>query len=163
MKIVLLALDGDAERARKLLANEFSTATIEPVPRSDFENGSLLAKIRLFRRLKPDVLAISLENLNSQRGQNELAIFAALSGARELVLMDARGRLRREGRSRSLLGAPMRMSHEGWLSTLAILESRLELRKLERALRHKPPAIVEKQNGYLISLSFALHRVPGLK
>ena len=144
MKIVLLALDGDVERARKVIANEFSTATIVPVRRSDFEKGSLTSRIKLFRDLRPDVLAISLENLTSQRGQNELALFSALSGARELVLIDARGGLRREGRSRSLYSAPARISHEALLSALTLFESRLKLRTLEKAVRRRKPYEINK-------------------
>lgn len=159
MKIVLLALDGDVERARKSLANEFSTATIEPVPRSAFEKGSVVSRLRYLRRLKADVLAVSLENLSSQRGQNELALFAALSGAQELVLMDARGKLTREGRNRSLVSAPFRLSHEGWLSAVTVLESRLELRKLQKAVRRKTSIALDKANR-LPNITF-LRATPG--
>ena len=133
MRVVLLALDGDVLRARRVLEDKFPEATIVAVSRSSFETGSVAERLNFFRTLRADIFAVSIENLASQHGQNKISLLATLTGASELVLLDAQGRFSSESRGRLLLKTPGRVSRDAWLSSLAIMRSRRELARLEKA------------------------------
>ncbi len=137
MKVVLLALDGKAARARGVLESEFVNANIQVIPRSTVEAGSVSSRLKFLRSLQADVLAVSIENLAIQRGQNEISLLAALSGARKLVMLDAQGHMKLEGRGSILVKSPLRISHDAWLSALAILHSRRELARLEKLVKER--------------------------
>ena len=77
MKVVLLALSGDAARARERLVQLYPRATIETTSRAEFETGSLLNRLSLLRARAPDVLAIATERLAWQRGQHLFMLFGA--------------------------------------------------------------------------------------
>src|SRR5918993_1196453 len=91
MHVVLLALNGDLTGATKAVRKRFPNATISDIPRGKIEESSLFKRLRMLRAEKPDVFAIYMESLDSQRGQNVLTLFCSLSGAKRLALMDARG------------------------------------------------------------------------
>src|SRR5687768_1880493 len=130
MKIVLLALSGDP--ARDKLAQLFPEASIESISRTEFENGSLRVRLASLRARRPDVFAIATERLSWQRGQNLFMIFGALAGAREVVMLDSHGGLRRETRVDLLAGAPAALAEEAATSLFDLLYSRRELLTLER-------------------------------
>ncbi len=134
MKVVLLALDGDEARARKVLQQTFGDSDIESVSRAQIEAAGVAERIRLVRRLHPEVFAISMASFDWQRGQTLLSIFAGTSGAREIVAIDASGRIRRQSNLDVMLRAPLRLLREATLSASAIRESRRELARLERAV-----------------------------
>ena len=78
MKVVLLALSGDAARAHERLAQLYPQAIIETISRAEFETDSLLKRLSLLRAHEPDVFAIATERLAWQRGQHLFMLFGAL-------------------------------------------------------------------------------------
>ena len=147
MKIVLLVLSGHSARDR--LTDLYPGAEIESISRTDFESGSSMQRLAALRARRPDVFAIATERLAWQRGQHLFMIFGALAGAREVVMLDSHGGIRRETRFDLLAGAPAALADEAATSLLDLLYSRRELLSLEH-LRHgfrktktdRPPRIV---------------------
>src|SRR5690349_6055990 len=133
MRVVLLALSG--ESAPQNLAKLFPDASIESISRAEFETGSLRARLASLRARRPDVFAIATERLAWQRGQNLFMIFGALAGAREVVMIDSHGAVRRESRFDLLAGAPAAIADEAIAGLTDLLFSRRELLSLEH-LRH---------------------------
>src|SRR6185369_4069423 len=129
MKVVLLALSGDA--ADEKLAQLFPDASIESISRAEFETGSLRARLASLRARRPDVFAIATERLAWQRGQNLFMIFGALAGAREVVMIDSHGAVRRESRFDLLASAPAAIANEAITGLTDLLFSRRELLSLE--------------------------------
>jgi len=129
MKVVLLALSGDP--ARDKLAQLYPDASIESISRTEFETGGLRQRFASLRARRPDVFAISTERLAWQRGQNLFMIFGALAGAREVVMIDSHGGVRRESRFDLLAGAPAALADEAATSLSDLLYSRRELLSLE--------------------------------
>jgi glycosyltransferase involved in cell wall biosynthesis len=152
MKVVLLALDGEEARARKVLQQTFGDPDIETVSRAQIEAAGVAERIRLVRLLQPDVFAISMGSFDWQRGQTLLSLFAGASGAREIVAIEASGRIRRETNFDVFLRAPWRLVREATSSANAIRESRKELARLERAVANA------KQN--LFTPSSSEHKTP---
>jgi glycosyltransferase involved in cell wall biosynthesis len=134
MRILLLALDGDEVRARKVLQDTFEDAEIASVSRAQIESVGITDRIRLVRSYRPQVFAISMESLDWQRGQTLLSIFAGASGAKEIIALDASGRIRRERKSAVLLNAPFKLAREASSSASAIVETRRQLPRLENAV-----------------------------
>ena len=60
MKIVLLVLSGDPDRAREWLRKRYPNAEIENISRDQLENYPPLRRIRAVRSRRPDVFALSL-------------------------------------------------------------------------------------------------------
>jgi glycosyltransferase involved in cell wall biosynthesis/predicted nucleic acid-binding protein len=131
MKIVLLALSGNP--ARDKLTQLYPQAAIESISRAEFETGSLMKRLAALRARRPDVFAITTERLSWQRGQDLFMIFGALAGAREVVMIDAYGGLRRESRFDLLAGSPATLANEAATGLGDLLQSRRELSTLERA------------------------------
>src|SRR5688572_20583816 len=94
--VVLLVLNGDVGKAREAVLQHFPNATISNIQRARIEGAGLLQRLQMLRAESPEVFAIFMESLDSQRGQNVLKVFCALSGAKRLVLMDARGGFKEE-------------------------------------------------------------------
>lgn len=130
MKVVLLALSGDS--AREKLAQLYPDASIESISRAEFETGSVTKRLASLRALRPDVLAISTERLAWQRGQDLFMIFGAVAGAREVVMVDSHGGLRRESRFNLLAGAPAAVADGVVTGLTDLLYSRRELMSLEK-------------------------------
>jgi glycosyltransferase involved in cell wall biosynthesis len=132
MKVVLLALSGDSapENLAKL-AQLFPDASIESISRTEFETGSLRKRLASLRARRPDVFAIATERLAWQRGQDLFMIFGALAGAREVVMIDSHGAVRRESRFDLLASAPAAIANEAIAGLTDLLFSRRELLSLE--------------------------------
>jgi glycosyltransferase involved in cell wall biosynthesis len=130
MKVVLLALSGDS--ARDKLARLYPAASIESISRGEFENGSLMKRLSSLRARRPDVFAIATERLAWQRGQDLFMLFGALAGARESLLIDSHGGVRRQSRFELLAGAPAAFADEATTSLTDFMQSRRELLTLER-------------------------------
>ncbi len=130
MKVVLLALSGDS--ARDKLANIYPHASIEFISRTEFETGSLRQRLASLRARRLDVFAIATERLAWQRGQDLFMLFGALAGARESVVIDAHGGMRRVSRLELLAGAPAVVADETITGLVDLMQSRRELLTLER-------------------------------
>src|SRR5688572_22978143 len=135
MHVVLLALNGDVTGATQAVRKRFPNAIISEIPRAKIEESSLFKRLRTLRAEKPDVFAIYMESLDSQRGQNVLKLFCSLSGAKRLALMDARGGFREESAGQILFQGPTKLAGEGLRSSLAIINSRRKLGQLEYAVK----------------------------
>jgi glycosyltransferase involved in cell wall biosynthesis len=134
MKIALLVLSGDPDRARDWLQRRYPEALIENVPRNVLESKGPVERIRMLRTLRPEVFAVATEGLAWQQGQGLLLMFGALGGAGRVLLFDAHGGRREELRSGLLLRAPFRFAREAWESWTAVMRARRELAGLERAV-----------------------------
>lgn len=163
MKVVLLALDSNEARARAALRNTFGdSTTILAVSRADIENAGLMQRVKLVRALRPDVFATSMENLEWQRGQTLLSLFAGLSGAKQLVTLDARGQIRRESCASVVLRAPLRLLREVCLSGSAIVRTKRELARLENAVRVSTHEVLEPASPLDKAVEFMfLRATPG--
>ena len=162
MRVVLLAVDGDEARARALLQNAFTDPQIEAVSRAKIESAGVTERIRLVRALRPQVFALSMENLDWQRGQTLLSLFGGVSGAKEIVAVDAAGRIRRESNMEVILRAPVRLLREGWLSASAIWQSRRGLAQLEKAVKQTSPNAFKLTSEDKEALEFVfLRATPG--
>lgn len=146
MKVVLLALSGDS--ARDKLAHLFPEASIESISRAEFESGTLRKRLASLRARRPDLFAIATERLSWQRGQSLFMIFGALAGAREVVMIDSHGGLRRESRFDLLAGAPAVLADELVTGLTDLLYSRRELLTLERE-KQKPTLTKTNRIVYL--------------
>src|SRR5688572_3167570 len=133
--VVMLALNVDVDRASHAVRQRFPNATINNIPRATLEGSSLFKRLQLLRAESPDVFVIFMESLESQRGQNVLKVFCTLSGAKRLVLMDARGGFKEESAGQVLLQGPARFAGEGLRSSLAVINSRRRLSQLENAVK----------------------------
>jgi glycosyltransferase involved in cell wall biosynthesis len=78
------------------------------------------------------VFAIATERLAWQRGQDLFMLFGALAGARESVVIDAHGGMRRVSRFELLAGAPAVVADEAITGLTDLMQSRRELLTLER-------------------------------
>jgi glycosyltransferase involved in cell wall biosynthesis len=142
MKVVLLALGGDARVALETLADLYPRAAVEEISRRDIEGlSSLRARVKSLRARRPDVFAVLTERLAWQRGQTSLLLFGALAGAGRSLLLDNHGARREETRARIMLSAPARVVHEMAASGAAIVRARSRLRRLERELVRNEAAI----------------------
>lgn len=134
MRIVLLALDREPERAEKTLRARYPHAEIEILPLARIENGNAWKRLSALRALTPDVFAVATERLAWQQGQNTLLLFGALGGARTMLLFDAHDGRREKARIGVLARAPLRFAHEALASWAVVRRARRELAKLERAV-----------------------------
>src|SRR5262245_5675499 len=130
MKVVLLALSGDS--ARDKLARLYPDASVESISRTEFETGSVMRRLASLRALRPDVFAIATERLAWQRGQDLFMLFGALAGARESLVLDAHGGMRRASRFELLAGMPAVVADEAVTGLIDLMQSRRELLSLER-------------------------------
>lgn len=135
MKVVLLALSGDAARCQAKLVQLYPQASIETISRSEFETGSLPKRLARLRAHGADVFAIATERLAWQRGQHLFMLFGALAGARDVVMLDSHdGRITRS-RGYLVMGAPVRLGHEALSGAVDLVRSRRELNRLEVAVK----------------------------
>jgi len=159
-KVLLLTLDGNEARARAMLEERFPEASITTVPRSQIESRGVLQSIATLRKLRPDLFVLSMENLAHQRGQNLLTLFAALSGAREVLAIDAQGGDRVEFGGALLAKGPVRLLRESSISGRAIIRSRRQLRELEKAVQSRRKLPTTQKSGGALRMAF-LRATPG--
>lgn len=135
MKVVLLFLSGNLNRARETLGGMYPNASIEELPRSRIESTGMGERLRALRALGPDVFAVMTERLAWQRGQNAFLLFGALAGARRTIILDAHDGRREESRAQSLFRAPTRLAREATISASALMRGARHLRRLELAVK----------------------------
>jgi len=83
MRVLVLVLSGDGERAREDLQQKYAHDSIQFLSRYELENKTAAQRLSIVRGLRPDVFIIVTERLVWQRGQNALFAFGALAGARD--------------------------------------------------------------------------------
>jgi glycosyltransferase involved in cell wall biosynthesis len=134
MRVVLLALSGDSARCQEKLAQLYPQATIETISRAEFETGSLMKRLSCLRAHRPEIFAIATERLAWQRGQHVFMLFGVLAGAREAIVIDSHGGLLQRSRSDLLGLVPLRLGHEAFAGAVDYVQSKRELRRLEREI-----------------------------
>ena len=137
MKVILVVLSGDARRAQERLLELFPGATLETIPRRTIDQGNATSRLRALRRHRPDVFALATESLWWQRGQNQLMLFGAMAGAREILFLDSHGGLRRELRANLLVKSAGRLVRETIASSSVISSARQELARLESEVERR--------------------------
>lgn len=138
LQVLLLALNGDVSSAARTVARQFPSATIINIPRTEIENQPFLKRIQALRSHRPDIFAVFMDNVRAQRGQNLARLLGAIAGAKQIVMLDARGGLIEETRQQVLLKTPQRLAREAALSAKAIVTSQRRLGQLEAAFKTSP-------------------------
>ncbi len=165
LRIVLLVLSGDGERARSALVERYGQqAEIEEIPRAQIETGGMAQRLSVLRALRPDVFAVATERLAWQRGQNAFLLFGALAGARRTIIMDAHDGWREESRARSLVASSSRLAREATISAAALVRAARRLRRLELAVKrheHLKSRPVKKGAEAIASEIVYLRATPG--
>lgn len=141
MKVILVVLSGNSQAQQRLL-ELFPGATVETIPRGVIEKGSVVFRLRTLRRHAPDIFAVATERLAWQRGQDLFMLFGAMAGAREVLLIDAHGGVRREPGRSVLLKAPGRLAREAGFSANVMARARRELVGLEQEVKNYSPSPV---------------------
>jgi len=139
MKVVLLVLSGDTAPALERIRARYPRAEIQSLSRDEIETSNYRRRLKTLRALRPDVFAVGTERLAWQRGQNALLLFGALAGARRVVLLDAQGDVREETRTGIMSRAAFRFALEAAASERAIMDSRVQLKRLEQAVERQSP------------------------
>ena len=161
MKVILVVLSGNSQ-AQQRLQELFPEASIETIPRAVIENGSFMARLRRLRGHAPDIFAVATERLNWQRGQNLFMLFGAMAGAREVLLIDSHGGLRREPGTPLLWKGPGRLARESIFSARVMARARRELATLERNVQnHSPSRVVAKNDDQSQPRIVYLRATPG--
>ncbi|HEU4477796.1 MAG TPA: glycosyltransferase family 4 protein [Pyrinomonadaceae bacterium] len=161
MKVILVVLSGSSQ-AQQRLQELFPEASIETLPRGAIENGSFLTRLRMLRGHAPDIFAVATERLAWQRGQNLFMLFGAMAGAREVLLIDAHGGLRREPRTPLLLKGPGRLARESILSAKVMARARRELATVERNVEnYSPSKVLAKKEDQSPTRIVYLRATPG--
>jgi glycosyltransferase involved in cell wall biosynthesis len=134
MKVVLLVLSGDADRAREALRQKYPDAVIEEISRPQIESLKLSRRVSALRALSPEIFAVATERLTWQRGQDAFLLLGALAGAHDSVVFDSHGGWRQESRMTSFMRAPFRLAREAMISAAVMKRAARELKKLEAAV-----------------------------
>jgi glycosyltransferase involved in cell wall biosynthesis len=135
MRIVLLTLSGDPGIASESLQRRYAEPEIIPFSRASLESGSLRTRLAALRYLKPDVFAVMTESLQWQYGQNALMLFGALGGARESIILDARGAMNAAARAQLVARAPFRIAQNFLRGRLAVQNAGKTLERLEYEIK----------------------------
>jgi glycosyltransferase involved in cell wall biosynthesis len=134
MKAVLITLSGDPDIGLRYLNKRFADSNVEQIPRSLIENGSMRKRLSAVRRLRPDIFCVMTEAVNWQYGQDALMLLGALSGARESLIIDARGSVRSGKRLNLLMFGPLRIGLDVVKGLLAVRRAIKKLALLERQI-----------------------------
>jgi len=143
MKVVLLVLSGDVDRAREALRQKYPDAVIEEISRPQIESLKLSQRVSALRALAPELFAIATERLAWQRGQDAFLLLGALAGAHDSVVFDSHGGRYQESRMMSLMRAPLRLAREAIASASVMKRAARELERLEKAVNDAAPRSYE--------------------
>jgi len=153
MRAVLITLSGDADIGRAAVLDRYSQAEIIDVPRAMLEAGSF-ERLKRVRALRPEIFAVMTEAIAWQYGQDALMLFGSLAGARESVIVDARGGIRSGTRIDLLAKAPARIARCVARGKIAVRRAVRELGRLEEAVQTGSLKPDRKQSGKSISIAY---------
>lgn len=134
MKIALLMLSGDLNRALEELQRRHRDSTVETIGREAFQSASPAQRVRIVRALHPDIFAVATERLIWQRGQDAFLLLGALAGADVSVIFDMHRGWREEVKTHAITRAPAQLAKDLAASKSALRRAERELRKLEAAI-----------------------------
>ncbi len=130
MKVVLITLSGDSDRAVDTVTSLYPGAEIEHASRDMLDNGSLLERLKTVRAKRPDIFAVMTESVEWLYGRQALMLFGALAGASRSVIIDAHGRMLCDERATLLSAAPFRIARGYLLGLSAAGKAKKALSKL---------------------------------
>jgi glycosyltransferase involved in cell wall biosynthesis len=144
-RAVLLDLSGDLNAALEWAASISPGATLKQINKSDLKWTSRREALANVRALGPDIFLAFTADLEAQSACGALVLFAALAGARRIVIGDGRGQTLSRSRAGAFLLEAPRLAIElavgyglivplSWLLTEALGAS-LMFRKVSRASR----------------------------
>ncbi|MGA9769959.1 MAG: glycosyltransferase family 4 protein [Blastocatellia bacterium] len=149
---LLLDLSGDKTAAIAWASDQFPSASIRLIDKSELKWESKREALARIRAMKPRAFALFTSDLQSQSARGSIVLFAALCGARLIVIGDSNGRAIARSRAGAFIIEGARLALEflfgyllivplSWLLTAA-LTAALGFRKTVRASRnnsaHKP-------------------------
>lgn len=144
MKIVLVTLSGDREKAAEILTARYPNAEIVHYSRTLLETGSIFQRRTALSELRPDVFAVMTESLAWQFGQDALMLFGALGGASESLVVDAGGAIRAGRRAELIAKAPLRISRSFARGKSAVRRAARILDRLRRETEKQKKAAPHK-------------------
>ena len=161
-RALLLDLSGDLTAAHEWAASISPEATLKQINKSDLKWTSKREALTAVRALRPDIFLIFTASLEAQSACGALMLFAALAGARSIVIGDGRGRGLSRSRARVFLLEAPRLVLElvvghgliiplSWLLT-AMLGASLRFRKVSRASRSIDPSRIHGESRGLDAL-----------
>lgn len=134
MKLVLLMLGGDEDKARLALSERYPQYSIELMPRREIETGGVIERLKRLRARRLHIFAVAVESTTRQRGADALMLFGALGGAHRCLLLGNDGETRTESRAQILARAPVRSAREALTSVVVVAQAKRELALLERSI-----------------------------
>jgi len=140
MKIALLILSGDPNRAFEELQRRHPDSKIDTIGRDTFQSASPAQRVRIVRRLHADIFAVATERLVWQRGPNAFLLLGALAGADVSVIFDTYGGWREEAKTHAITHAPARLAKD-------FAASRSALRRAERELLNLEAGVAQAQHA----------------
>lgn len=88
---LLLDLSGDKNDAMRWASNHFPTASIRLIDKAELKWESKREALARIRAMKPRLFAIFTSDLQAQSARGSIVLFAALCGARSIVIADSNG------------------------------------------------------------------------
>jgi glycosyltransferase involved in cell wall biosynthesis len=145
--MLLLDLSGDKSAAISWVGDQFPTASIRLIDKGELKWESKREALARIRAMKPRLFAIFTSDLQAQSSRGSILLFAALCGARRIVIGDSNGRAINRSRASALVIEGARLVLEflfgyllivplSWLLTTA-LTAALVFRKTIRASQSK--------------------------
>ena len=161
-RAVLLDLSGDLNAALDWAASIAPNAALKQINKIDLKWTSKSEALTRVRALEPDVFLIFTADIEAQSACALLMLFAALAGARRIVIGDSRGHILLRSRAGVFLVEAPRLVLElvvgygliiplSWLLT-AMLGASLMFREVSRASRRIDPARINGESRGLDAL-----------
>lgn len=143
---LLLDLSGDKNAAISWASNQFPTTSTRLIDKGELKWESKREALARVRAMKPLAFAVFTSDLRAQSAQGSIVLFAALCGARRIVIGDSNGRTLTRSRASAFIIEGARLALEflfgyllivplSWLLTTA-LTAALVFRKTVRASRN---------------------------
>lgn len=144
---LLLDLSGDKNAAINWACDQFPTASIQLIDKAELKWESRREAFARIQAMKPRAFAIFTSDLQAQSARGLMILFAALCGARRIVIADGNGRTISRSRAGAFIIEGVRLVFESlfgyllivplsWLLT-ASLGGALVFRKTVRASRRR--------------------------
>jgi glycosyltransferase involved in cell wall biosynthesis len=109
---LLLDLSGDKQSALRWAESQLPDAQIQTVNKADLKWGSKREALTRIRELEPRTFAIFTADLESQSARSLMLIFAALAGAKRIIIGDNHGHTVKRSRLSALLLEFSRLAFE---------------------------------------------------
>ncbi|MEW6738075.1 MAG: glycosyltransferase family 4 protein, partial [Acidobacteriota bacterium] len=95
LRITLIDLSNDPQATQEWIRTHYKNSEIESLAKAAVKDGSPLAQLRRLRKNERDIFIIFCDRLEWQTRCTPMLIFGLLAGARECLLVDCQGKVRR--------------------------------------------------------------------